>query len=289
MTARLSAALAAAIAVSLAACSPKGEAPREAAAPDQAGGVTREGRDVIGRTYHYVRSNLDGSLAENVYVHRASADRIEVYKARSKCTNAAHVIADLDLANGFARRIGGGRLLPGAGREEFAVLTFDPDADRLDAKIELPGRAPLRASVEIDDGPWHLYDFDFASLTVMTPRIAPRTDFSFGLPLAIADPNRENIIEYLGRAEIIYRQDEERLGRPAHRYIVGGPAFGSFGGSLWLDAEEGHILDVETSIPNHLDYANFKLELEGVEDGGAPAWKRLLAAHFEGCDEKKTP
>ena len=243
-----------------------------------------EGRDAIGRIYHYVRSNHDGGEAEDVYVFRNRRDFIEVYKARSKCTNAAYVTADLDLDKGYATRLGGGRLLPDAGREEFAVLEYDAENHIVDAVVRLPGRDPLTAKVLIEDDPWHLYDFDFASLTVMTPHIAPKSDFSFGLALTINDPAREEFLVYLGRAELTYRQDEERGGRPAHRYIVGGPAFGSFGGSLWLDAEDGHILDVETGIPNHIEYENFKLELQSVDDGGEAAWKALLTAHFEGCE-----
>lgn len=268
----------------VAACSKRAEAPTASADAPVTETARFEGRDAIGRIYHYVRSNQDGSEAEDVYVFRKSRVALEVYKAREKCTNAAYVTADLDLEKGYATRLGGGRLLPNAGREEFGVLEYDAANRILDAVIKLPDRDPLTTKVLVEDEPWHLYDFDLASLTVMTPHIEPRSDFSFGLALTINDLSREDFLVYLGRADLTYRQDEEHGGRPAHRYIVGGPAFGSFGGSLWLDAEEGHILDVETAIPNHIEYETFKLALSDIDDGGEAAWEKLLTAHFEGCE-----
>ncbi len=244
-------------------------------------------RDAVGRIYHYVRTNHDGSDPEDVYVFRKRVDFLEVYKARRKCTNAAFVTAELDMENRYAKHLTGGRLRPNAGHEDFAVLTYDRETKRASAEITPPGAGTKRASVLIEDEPWHDYDFDFASLTVMTPHLEPREDFSFGLTLIIPDPSREDFLVYLGRADLTYRQDEERAGRSAYRYMVGGPAFGSFGGSLWLDAAEGHILDVETGIPNHLEYENFKLKLEDIDDGGQSAWTRLLTAHFEGCEDEE--
>lgn len=237
-----------------------------------------------GRIYHYIRSNIDGTEAENVYVFRKDEDEIEVFKAREKCLNAALVSAKLDLDEGYAKKITGGRLLPGAKRKEFAFLTYDARKKKISARIEVPDGPTVKDDAEVGLEPWHLYDFDFASLTVMTPAMERRADFSFGLALVIADPARADFLQYLGAAEATFRREEERTGRPALRYVLGGPAFGEFGGSLWIDAEQGHILDVETAFPNHLEYRDFKLELQGVDDGGAKAWKELLVAHFDGCD-----
>lgn len=36
------------------------------------------GREHIGRIYHYLRSNRDGTLPEHVYVFHKSSERIEV-------------------------------------------------------------------------------------------------------------------------------------------------------------------------------------------------------------------
>ena len=106
------------------------------------------GPDRIGRIYSYVRSDRDGGQAETIRVYRAGRTRIEVSKMRGRYTNAAYVTAELDLDRGYATRLGGGRLLPDAGREEFAVLTFAPDTRRLDGRIALPD-GPLTLSLAV--------------------------------------------------------------------------------------------------------------------------------------------
>ena len=271
-------------ALALFACGPKKEAGPESFTPEKVSGAAGGARDKVGRIYHYVRTNVDGSNPEDVYVFRKKLDHIQVYKARQKCLNAAFVTADLDIKNGYATKIVGGRLTKQGLQEKFAFLDYDAPKKTINARIELEGREPLRASVAVDKEPWHLYDFDFASLTVMTPHLqSPKDGFSFGLPLVIADPDRPDFLHYLGEAEAVFRQEEERAGRKALKFSLGGSAFGSFGGNLWLDAAEGHILDVETGFPNHLEYADFKLELRGVDDGGDPAFAKLLREHFEGC------
>jgi hypothetical protein len=88
----------------------------------------------------------------------------------------------------------------------------------------------------------------------------------------------------LGRADAVFEREETHAGRPALRFRVGGPAFaGDKGGPLWLDKADGHVLGAEWAIPNHAEYRDFKLVLEKVEGGGAPAWDRLLRAHYEAC------
>ena len=97
--------------------------------------VERAPADRIGRIYSYVRSDRDGAEAETIRVYRASRTRIEVSKMRGRCSNAAYVTAELDIERGHATRLGGGRLRPNAGREEFAVLTYDAVVGGLHAQV----------------------------------------------------------------------------------------------------------------------------------------------------------
>jgi hypothetical protein len=238
--------------------------------------------DRIGRIYSYIRSDRDGAEAETIRVFRRDRTHIEVSKMRSRCTNAALVTGTLDIEAGHATRLGGGRLLPDAGREEFAVLTYDPAARRIDAHITTPN-GPIEANVEIPDSPWHLFDFDLASLTITAQyRADPRADMRFGLPVVWPDA-APDFFRYLGRAELRFVREEMHGGRRALRFEAGGPAFGANGGPIWFDAAEGHIIEASWGIPNHSEHRDFRLRLTGVSDGGADEWRRLLAAHFENC------
>lgn len=240
------------------------------------------GPDRIGRIYSYIRSDRDGAEAETIHVYRQSRTHIGVAKMRSRCTNAAYVTADLDLEGGYATRLGGGRLRPNAGREEFAVLTYDPVSRRIEARITTPG-GPLNLALAVPDAPWHIYDFDLASLTIAAQyRSDRRANLSFGLPL-IWPTDGANPLRYLGRADLRFVREEVHEGRQALRFEAEGPAFGNRGGPIWFDAAEGHIIEASWGIPNHSEHRDFRLRLTRVSDGGEAEWRRLLTAHFENC------
>ena len=239
-------------------------------------GCAHAGESEGGPIHSYVRSNRDGSEAETIHVYRPRPFHVEVTKMRERCTNAAFVTATI--AGGEPVRLTGGRLRPGARHEDFAELTF---ADgRIDARVTAP-QGELRRSVAVADRPWHLYDFDWASLAV--PPAGRRRDFSFGVALIWLGDDPADFLRYLGRADARFVRDERRDGRRALRYQLGGPAFeGDLGGPLWIDARGGFVVAAELGRPNHAEYRDFKLRLTGVRHGPA-AWKRLLEAHFEGC------
>ena len=238
--------------------------------------------DHVGRIYSYVRSDRNGAEAETIHVFRQTRTQIGVAKIRGRCNNAAYVTADLDLERGYATRLGGGRLRPNAQREEFAVLTYDAAARRLDGRVETPN-GPLRLTLNVPDTPWHIFDFDLASLTI-TAQYRPnrRANLSFGMPLLWPDDSA-NPLRYLGRAELRFARAERHDGRRALRFEAGGPAFGARGGPIWFDAADGHILEAAWGIPNHSEHRDFRLRLTRVSDGGEAEWRRLLSAHFEGC------
>ena len=231
------------------------------------------------RIWSYVRSNRDGSEAETIHVHRPRAGYVEVTKMRERCTNAAFVTATT--AKGEAVRLTGGRLRPGAAHEDFAELLYREG--RIDARLTAPS-GELRQSVAVADRPWHLYDFDFASLTAAPPaEVKARRNFSFGVALIWLGEDPADFLRYLGRADARFVREEVREGRRTLRYALSGPAFeGGLGGPLWLDARDGFVVGAELGRPNHSEYRDFKLRLTGTSRGAA-AWKRLLTAHFEGC------
>jgi hypothetical protein len=244
-----------------------------------AGGCAHRPDPERGPIYSYVRSNRDGSEAEAIHVYRPRADYVEVTKMRERCTNAAFVTATLD--GGEAVRLTGGRLRPGATHEDFAELVLRDG--RIEARLTAP-TGELRQSVAVADRPWHLYDFDWASLSASPPAEAlARRDFSFGVALIWLGEDPADFLRYLGRADARFVREELREGRRALRYELGGPAFaGGLGGPLWLDSSKGFVVGAELGRPNHAEYRDFKLRLTGVSRGAA-AWKRLLTAHFEGC------
>lgn len=246
-------------------------------------GGGREAETVQGRIYHYVRSNRDGTSPENVYVYRAAADHIEVYKASGRCSDAAFVSAWVDPATGRANSIQGGRLMPEARHEAFATVAYDQSASMLRAENALPNRM-VRQPVRVEEPVYHLYDFDLATLSVQTMALDdPRAGFSFALPLISTEPENGRYVRNLGRADAEFVGTEEYHGTAALRFEVGGTAFAGNGGPLWLDAETGLVLGAEWGIPNHAGMDDFALRLVEIDDGGEAGWNALLTNHFQGC------
>lgn len=231
-----------------------------------------------GRLYHYLRTNHDGSLPEHVYVFRDAPDHVSVYKMVERCTNAAYVTGEFDLAAGHATRLIGGRLTREGTQDAFAFLTYDPAASALSARVTLPGQI-LEETEHVGHAPWRLFDFDLADFNALANGPPPRADFSFGFALVWTAGGDGGFLRDMGLAEARFAGAESHGGRAALRYDV----TGAVSGPLWLDARHGHVLEARWEEPNHAEYENFRFVLQDVSDGGADAWRRLLASHWEGC------
>ena len=245
--------------------------------------------DHIGRIYYYERSNLDGSLDERITMFRRSVDEIEVYKENGFCRNAALVTAELDFETFSADVITGGQLLPEAEVVQFAFLSWDKPQQQLNIRVQMPD-VEIRDEAPILHPTWHLYDFDLASLTVMTPHLSePHAGFSFGMALVWADASTTDPLTWMGDINADYVGSEMHEGEGVDVYILEGSALDgerSTGaeGRLLLDPDDGHIVDAILPVPSHPGYTDFRLRLLNVSDGGVEEWESLLRAHYEGCN-----
>ncbi len=231
----------------------------------------------IARLYTYVRSNQDGTRPENIYVYRASATELEVGKMAQRCTTAAFVTAELDLARRQPLSLVGGRLARNGAQTPFAWLTYDRTSHRLHAQIP---SADIDQYVAIDAEPWTVYDFDLADITGLNAGNAPApADFDLAVALVWPAQSSRNPFRNLGRANFRYAGGEPRLEREALRF----EATGGLNGQLWLDAREGHVLEARFAEPNHAEYRDFRIVLQRVEDNAAARWAAVRAAHWADC------
>lgn len=236
--------------------------------------------NAVGRLHHYVRSNQDGTHAEQIYVYREAADRVAVSKMVDPCTNAAYVTGAFDLAANEPLQLVGGRLTRELTQNPFATLTLDPAARTLTTHVDTEA-GDIDEVLEDVAAPWRIYDFDLADITtLMEGRAAPREDFAFNLAIAwpAGDPP---FVRMLGEARAAYAGEEERAGHASVRYDL----TGALNGQLWLDAAEGYVVEARFAEPNHPGYADFLLVLQSVTEApaGPDAWRAVLAAHWEGC------
>lgn len=235
--------------------------------------------DPIGRTAIYVRSNTDGTMAERIITHRESQTRVAVSKQVDPCTNAAYVTADFDLTRGEATQLTGGRLTRALTQDAFA--TFAADLNNRTIQIDVP-QANVHERLERIAAPYRVYDFDLADVSAMMEgRAAPRADWAFFVVLTWPEDTGGPFVTSRGRADATFIGAEERREHQTIRYDVRG----ALNGSIWLDAQDGYVVEARFSEPNHPGYTDYALVLQRVVDGheGPQAWRDALAAHWQGC------
>ena len=232
----------------------------------------------VGRFYHYVRSNQDGSLPEQIYQYRASETRLEVGKEVERCTNAAYVTAEFDPARGQGVSFTGGRLRRDLEQDPFAFLTYNASTRDLHANVPAFN---VDERITVAGEPYIIYDFDLTDLNArFAGRPAPQENFRFAVALIWPVEGAERVFRDLGWANARFVEVEHRRDRAQARYVVSG----GLNGELWLDPSEGHVLEARFAEPNHAEYRDFRLVLQRIDNNGAEAWRTARAAHWEGCD-----
>lgn len=235
-----------------------------------------------GRILDYARSNSDGTEWERVAVYLKSSTTAEVYKMRSRCTNAALVTATFDPAADEATQLTGGRLSRQGTQDAFAWLKLEAKNRTLSVHLGAPGTDPVQKVALAGSAPWRLYDFDFADFNALARKPERGETRRWSMALAWPDEGPEHLVRPIGEVSATWLAEERRAGRAAHRYALSGAGFD--GGTLWLDARDGTVVEVSAPIPNHPGYTDYQLVLQDRQYG-ATAWESLLADHWTGCPE----
>jgi hypothetical protein len=229
-----------------------------------------------GVVHHYLKTNLDGSHPEHVSLYVAAPDRIEAFKFHPKGERAGLVVATMDWQTSSAKRLESYQVFAGGEKKLFATLDYTP-ADRM-LEMAVPPAGISGVKIEIKTAPWHLYNFDLASLNVAFRHLVdPKRPFTIG----IADPvfGETLGIAYKGEATVAYAGDETRGGVAARKYTLTGAPFPQ-GVTIWVDAKKGHVVDIESPHADNPDWTSFKLKLEKTEKMSPDAWKAFQKAQF---------
>ena len=223
--------------------------------------AARPAPDRIGRIYSYVRCDRDGSEAETIRVYRAEPDPYRGQQdarplQQRRLRDRRRSTSSAAMRRGSAAAGCG----PNAGREEFAVLTYDAAARRLDGARSTCREGPINLTLAVPDTPWHLYDFDLASLTITAQyRPRPRAPISASACRWSGRRRPRRPASAISAAPTSASSARRcTTGGARLRFEAGGPAFGDRGGPIWFDAAEGHIIEAAWGIPNHSEHRDFR-------------------------------
>ena len=179
----------------------------------------RTDRVVKERVFNYLKSNIDGSHSSEISVFVADGTRIESLKKWAPADHRATlVIAEMDWPRFSVRGFQAWQL--SCNEPPRSTATLQTSADGSEVAISI-----LDRPVRLTHWPWHSYDFDFASLSVVLPHLRDpraefvfwRTDFIFSDPPAFGE---------LGEIRMVFERSATRNGHATHRYSIAGPGLG---------------------------------------------------------------
>lgn len=233
----------------------------------------RPERVPVGALYHYVRTNVDGTNPERIALYVPARDRIEAFKYHPGGSRAGWVIAHLDWTTFSARALESWQVPRTGPPAKVAALRASRDGREVRVTLAAHQQPPTR--VAIGRVPWHVYSFDLASLNACFRHLRdPESEFTVG----IADPSYADDgppFAYKGEVRVAFEKRETRGGVACRRYRIDGPGLATRGGTLWVSAEAGHLVDAEIAHPNHPDWTSFKLKLERIEYVSPTEWREF--------------
>ena len=232
----------------------------------------------VGSVYHYVKSNKDGSLPEQIVIYVAAADRLEVFKyhPETKASQSALVIAYLDYKLFHADKLESWRVTSLTDRALVASLEFDEKTKMVEVKI---GDGATEKT-EMKYIPFHIYNFDLSSLNFMMRHLAdPESSFQVG----IADPNFAQegpLFLYRGEVKVDFAGDEKREGQDCRKYKIDGPGVSNRGGFIWVRKDGEFFQEVDMDLPDNPNWQSFRLVLQSKEKKTPEQWKQFMDSHF---------
>ncbi len=238
----------------------------------------------IGALRHYVKSNLDGGNAAQVFMYVASPTRLEVLKIEAGSEVLAYIVAELDWSRASAVELHSWHVLPKAVDVSAAapgVLRAQATGWMDSLTSEFCAVLPVGAGrVAVGRAPFHLYNFDLMSLNATLPGWRdPEATFTFQVidPDFSARPG-DNFLLSRGEAALRYSGRERYDGVDCRAYALGGPGMANLDGRLWTDAATGYMVAVEHPLPDNPAWHSFKLALRSVKHMDRGAWLRYVAA-----------
>ncbi len=231
-----------------------------------------------GTVLQYLKTNIDGSQPQRVSIYFAAKDRIESFKYHEKGERAALVIATMDWSTFMAKRLESWQVFSKDEKKLFATLDYLPAQQSV--RVSIPTTGKPDEKTPIAHLPFHVYNFDLASLNFAFPHlIDPRGKFTIG----IADPTFKDegpLFHYKGEAQVSYEREELRHGAMCRKYKIDGKGLEGRGGAIWVNKKSGYFQDVEIDLPDNPAWRNFKFKLERVERLTPDGWADFMRAQF---------
>ncbi len=231
-----------------------------------------------GVVYHYLKTNIDGTNPEHVSIRITAKDRIESFKFHPQGTRAGLVIAQMDWSIFSVKKLESWQVFKDKEKVLAATLVYLPASKEV--AVTLPFMNRPTENVAIPFLPFHVYNFDFASLSFAFPHLVnPKKPFKIG----VSDPTFNDqgpAFRYRGEVGVTYVADERRNGFLCRKYRIDGPGLENQGGFIWVNKRSGYFQDAEIQLADNPNWQTFKFKLQKVERMSPAEWEAFMKAQF---------
>ena len=231
-----------------------------------------------GVVYHYLKTNIDGTDPEHVSIYVSTRDSIESFKFHPQGSRAGLVLATMDWSLFSVKRLESWQVFKDKPRVLAATLDYLPASREVAVALPFMNRPTEKTAIPFL--PFHVYNFDFASLNFAFPHlISPRKTFKIG----VSDPTFSDTgpaFRYRGEADVSYVGEEMRGGVLCRKYQVDGPGLENQGGTIWVNKRGGYFQDVEIKLADNPNWKTFKFKLEKAEPMSRAQWEAFMKAQF---------
>lgn len=221
-----------------------------------------------GSTWHFIKSNRDGSKPWSLVMHVVAPQQIEVIKS-SGSTSYVEVHALVDLERALPTHLQQWNLRCGERQPTNTVLVRPMPEGGTQFELRPAGGAPRHFAA----GPAaHVWGFDLGAFALIAPRLRHRAAFQLGL----VDLNQPDGSGGFKQAPLRFVPVEtETLGaQPALRYRLESPLFDGKQGDVWL-SPDGELLKAEHELLTSRDWRDWKLERVRSEHLPRAEWERF--------------
>jgi hypothetical protein len=222
-----------------------------------------------GSTWHFIKSNRDGSKPWQFVMHVVSPTQIEVVKSDGR-EAYVEVQALVDLQLAMPVRMQQWNIECGERRPTMTAVAKPGAQGGSEFAVHL-AKGP---KLSLQAGPAaHFWGFDLTGFALLAPHLrAPGEAFE----LSFIDPNQpgeggQPVKVAAGR----FTPGAEEIinGQTARRYALGGPLFGDQQGAIWL--AKGELVKAEHALRTSNDWSDWKLERVKSERLDRNGWERF--------------
>lgn len=233
---------------------------------------------VTGVVYHYLKTNIDGTNPEHISIRIAAKDRIESFKFHPKGARAGLVIATMDWSIFSVKTLESWQVYKDKEKVLAATLVYLPDTKEVAVTLPFMNRSTEKVSIPFV--PFHVYNFDFASLSFAFPHLVnPTKTFRIG----VSDPTFSDAgpaFRYRGEVDVTFIGNTVRGGVPCRKYRIDGPGLENKGGFIWINRRTRYFEDVEIQLADNPNWQTFKFKLKKMERMNDAEWQSFMKAQF---------